>query len=70
MGSIEKVGKLRPEEGTDLFHAAQSSAEQCLVIQAVSAKGLGFKSNSVAYQPNHLEQVTSLSLFIPSAIWV
>lgn len=58
-GPIVKVGKLRPEEG------AQGSAEQWLVIRAVSAKGLGFKSNSVAYQPNYLEQVTSLSLFFP-----
>lgn len=64
-GPIVKVEKLRPEQGADLFCAAQGSAERWLAIWAVSAKGLGFKSKSIAYQPNYLEQVTSLSLFFP-----
>lgn len=57
-----KVEKLMPEQGMDLLSATQGSTEQWLVIWTLSAKGLGFKSNFITYQPNYLEQVTSLSL--------
>lgn len=57
-----KVEKLMPEQGTDLLSATQGITEQWLVIWALSAKGLMFKSNFITYQPNYLEQVTSLSL--------